>query len=187
MKSLISALAILIAIGGGLYLASVFLNNKDELKGITMNISEKKLIYPGEEGYEVSTQQGAQEPQQQLSQQPQQPQQPQEFGDELRAEIVKEGTGQIVKEGDTVSVHYVGVLEDGTKFDSSIDRGQPFQFTLGAGQVIQGWDLGVVGMKIGEVRRLYIPSAYGYGEQGAGASIPPNSNLIFEVELLGIE
>lgn len=111
-----------------------------------------------------------------------------EFGDELRMEITREGTGAEAKNGDKVSVHYVGVLEDGTKFDSSLDRGQPFVFSLGAGQVISGWDLGVVGMKVGEIRRLYIPSAYGYGEAGAGNGlIPANANLVFEVELLGIE
>ncbi|MBU4030830.1 FKBP-type peptidyl-prolyl cis-trans isomerase [Patescibacteria group bacterium] len=111
-----------------------------------------------------------------------------DLGDELRAEIAREGTGAEAKNGDKVSVHYVGVLEDGTKFDSSLDRGQPFVFSLGAGQVISGWDLGVVGMKVGEIRRLYIPSAYGYGEAGAGNGlIPANANLVFEVELLGIE
>ncbi|MFH1387950.1 MAG: FKBP-type peptidyl-prolyl cis-trans isomerase [Patescibacteria group bacterium] len=177
MRSLISAFVVLIIIGGGLYIASIVFDDKNEIEGINMNKDDKKLIFPGEEGSQQVTQQ---QPQQQS-------QQPQEFGDELRAEIVKQGEGQEAKKGDKVTVHYVGVLEDGTKFDSSVDRGQPFQFTLGAGQVIQGWDLGVVGMKIGEVRRLYIPSAYGYGEQGAGGSIPPNANLIFEVELLGLE
>lgn len=177
MRSLISAFVVLIIIGGGLYIASIVFDDKNEIEGINMNKDDKKLIFPGEEGSQQVTQQ---QPQQQS-------QQPQEFGDELRAEIVKQCEGQEAKKGDKVTVHYVGVLEDGTKFDSSVDRGQPFQFTLGAGQVIQGWDLGVVGMKIGEVRRLYIPSAYGYGEQGAGGSIPPNANLIFEVELLGLE
>lgn len=108
-------------------------------------------------------------------------------GDELRAEILKEGTGAEAKSGDRVSVHYVGVLEDRTKFDSSLDKGQPLSFNLGARQVIQGWDLGVVGMKVGEIRRLYIPSEFGYGEQGAGNLIPANANLVFDVELLGIE
>ncbi|MFH0805723.1 MAG: FKBP-type peptidyl-prolyl cis-trans isomerase [Patescibacteria group bacterium] len=177
MRSLISAFVVLIIIGGGLYIASIVFDDKNEIEGINMNKDDKKLIFPGEEGSQQVTQQ---QPQQQS-------QQPQEFGDELRAEIVKEGEGQEAKKGDKVTVHYVGVLEDGTKFDSSLDRGQPFQFTLGAGQVIPGWDLGVVGMKIGEVRRLYIPSAYGYGEQGAGNTIPPNANLIFEIELLGLE
>ena len=105
----------------------------------------------------------------------------------MKIEVLKEGTGESSKNGDRVAVHYAGTLENGAKFDSSIDRGEPFQFTLGAGQVIQGWDLGVVGMKIGEIRRLYVPSAYGYGEQGSGNIIPPNANLIFEVELLGLD
>lgn len=184
MRSLISAFAVLIVIGGGLYIASIVFDNKNEVENININKDEKKLIFPGEEGYQP----GAQESQStQQAQSIQQSQQPQEFGDELRAEIIKPGEGQEAKEGDKAIVHYVGVLEDGTKFDSSVDRGEPFQFTLGAGQVIQGWDLGVVGMKIGEVRRLYIPSAYGYGEKGAGSTIPPNANLIFEVELLGLE
>ena len=107
--------------------------------------------------------------------------------DELKTVILKEGTGQTAENGDEVTVHYVGVLEDGTKFDSSLDRGQPFVFTIGAGQVIEGWDLGVAGMKIGETRKLYIPSEYGYGERGTpGGPIPPNANLIFDIELLTI-
>jgi peptidylprolyl isomerase len=108
-----------------------------------------------------------------------------EFWSQLRAEILRQGQGEGAKNGDKLTVHYVGILEDGTKFDSSVDRGQPFTVTLGAGQVIQGWDLGLVGMKKGEIRRLYIPSQLGYGERGVG-SIPPNANLIFEVELLEI-
>ena len=105
----------------------------------------------------------------------------------VQTEILKEGAGAIAKKGDTVSVHYVGVLENGAKFDSSVDRGTPFEFSLGAGQVIPGWDIGVEGMKVGEVRRLGIPSALAYGPNGAGEAIPPNSNLIFEVQLLGIK
>ncbi|MDO8265221.1 MAG: FKBP-type peptidyl-prolyl cis-trans isomerase [Candidatus Parcubacteria bacterium] len=103
----------------------------------------------------------------------------------MKVEILKQGEGEEAKSGDKVSVHYVGTLEDGTKFDSSVDRGTPFTFTLGIGQVIQGWDMGVAGMKIGEKRKLTIPSDLAYGSTRMG-SIPPNSTLIFEVELLGI-
>ena len=105
----------------------------------------------------------------------------------MKVEILKEGTGEEAKNGDTVSVHYIGTLENGQKFDSSIDRGVPFSFTLGTGQVIKGWDLGVLGMKLGEKRKLTIPAELGYGEGGAGGGlIPSNATLIFEVELLGI-
>ena len=104
---------------------------------------------------------------------------------ELQIESLMEGTGdRQVTENDVISVHYVGTLTDGSKFDSSIDRGEPFTFTVGIGQVIQGWDQGTLGMKVGEKRRLTIPADLAYGEQGSGAVIPPNSTLIFEVELV---
>ena len=103
----------------------------------------------------------------------------------LKYRILKKGNGKVAKDGQAVSVHYTGWLTDGTKFDSSVDRGQPFQFNLGAGQVIKGWDEGVAGMKVGEKRKLVIPSDLGYGVQGAGNTIPPNATLIFDVELLG--
>jgi peptidylprolyl isomerase len=100
----------------------------------------------------------------------------------------KEGTGEAAKAGNTVSVHYTGTLKDnGKKFDSSLDRGQPFKFKLGAGMVIKGWDEGVAGMKVGGKRKLIIPSKLAYGERGAGNVIPPNADLVFEVELLKIE
>lgn len=97
------------------------------------------------------------------------------------------GSGQEVKSGDSVTVHYLGTLENGTKFDSSYDRNTPFTTQIGVGQVIKGWDEGIVGMKVGGKRKLTIPPTLGYGQQGAGESIPPNSTLIFEVELLGIK
>jgi FKBP-type peptidyl-prolyl cis-trans isomerase len=103
----------------------------------------------------------------------------------LKYEILTCGEGETAEKGDTVSVHYVGTLADGTKFDSSRDRGEPFAFPLGAGQVIQGWDEGVAGMQIGETRKLTIPPELGYGPSGTGP-IPPNATLIFEVELLDI-
>ena len=105
---------------------------------------------------------------------------------ELVVEDIKVGTGAEAKTGDTITVHYTGWLTDGTKFDSSVDAGQPFQFPLGQGYVIQGWDEGIVGMKVGGVRKLTIPPDMGYGAQGAGGVIPPNATLIFQVELISI-
>jgi FKBP-type peptidyl-prolyl cis-trans isomerase len=99
---------------------------------------------------------------------------------------IKVGAGATAQAGQTVSVHYTGWLENGKKFDSSVDRGQPFSFPLGAGRVIKGWDEGVQGMKVGGKRKLTIPSNLGYGARGAGGVIPPNATLIFEVELLGL-
>jgi peptidylprolyl isomerase/FKBP-type peptidyl-prolyl cis-trans isomerase FkpA len=99
----------------------------------------------------------------------------------------KVGDGAVAKAGDTVSVHYTGKLADGKKFDSSVDRGQPFDFPLGAGKVIKGWDEGVAGMKVGGKRKLIIPAELGYGARGAGGVIPPNAELHFDVELLKIK
>ena len=102
----------------------------------------------------------------------------------LKYEILEQGSGPGAAAGQTVSVHYTGWLENGTKFDSSLDRGRPFEFKLGAGQVIRGWDEGVAGMKAGEKRKLTIPSNIGYGSRGAGGVIPPNATLIFDVQMV---
>ena len=96
------------------------------------------------------------------------------------------GNGEVAVTGKTATVHYTGWLENGTQFDSSVDRGQPFSFRLGVGQVIKGWDEGVQGMKVGGKRKLTIPANLGYGARGAGGIIPPHATLIFDVELLGV-
>jgi len=105
---------------------------------------------------------------------------------ELEMETLTEGNGEIAEVGKRVSVHYEGRLEDGTVFDGSRPKGQAFSFTIGAGQVIQGWEQGVAGMKVGETRKLTIPPELGYGEAGAGGVIPPNATLVFEIELLDV-
>lgn len=105
---------------------------------------------------------------------------------QLVIEDIKVGTGTEARAGGNVTVHYVGTLTDGKKFDSSRDRGEGFSFRLGAGQVIKGWDQGVAGMKIGGLRKLTIPSHLAYGDRGFPGAIPPRATLIFEVELLSV-
>ena len=105
----------------------------------------------------------------------------------MKIEKLNSTTGASPKAGDTVIVHYTGWLTDGAKFDSSRDRGQPFEFPLGLGRVIKGWDEGVKTMKVGGVRKMTIPPDLGYGARGAGSVIPPNSTLLFEVELISIK
>jgi FKBP-type peptidyl-prolyl cis-trans isomerase len=106
---------------------------------------------------------------------------------ELQIEEITTGSGEVAQIGDTVSVHYTGTLSDGTKFDSSKDRGTPFEFTIGEGMVIKGWDEGVPGMKVGGSRKLTIPYTMAYGERGIPGVIPAKATLIFEVELLEIK
>jgi FKBP-type peptidyl-prolyl cis-trans isomerase len=106
---------------------------------------------------------------------------------DLKIEELTVGTGALAETGKSVKVHYTGWLTNGTKFDSSVDRDQPFQFNLGAGQVIKGWDQGVAGMKIGGKRKLTIPYTMAYGEAGHPPVIPPKSTLVFEVQLLDVQ
>ncbi|PJZ56552.1 FKBP-type peptidyl-prolyl cis-trans isomerase [Leptospira barantonii] len=108
------------------------------------------------------------------------------FAEDLVIKDIRIGTGKEAFSGSNVTVHYVGTLTNGKKFDSSRDRRTPFTFNLGAGEVIKGWDRGVRGMKEGGIRKLTIPPELGYGSRGAGAAIPPNSTLVFEVELLKV-
>lgn len=108
-------------------------------------------------------------------------------GENLKIEDIVVGTSDEAISGKKVTVHYTGTLIDGTKFDSSLDRGTSFTFNLGAGEVVKGWDQGLVGMKVGGKRKLTIPPSLGYGEAGAGDTIPPNATLVFEIELLKVE
>ncbi|HRE80781.1 MAG TPA: FKBP-type peptidyl-prolyl cis-trans isomerase [Opitutaceae bacterium] len=105
---------------------------------------------------------------------------------ELKFETIVSGTGASPKKGDVVTVHYTGTLENGKKFDSSVDRKEPFSFVLGARQVISGWDMGVARMKVGDKVKLTLPPELAYGKSGYPGAIPPNATLIFDVELLGI-
>ena len=104
----------------------------------------------------------------------------------MKVEMITSGGGLAPNHGDTVSVHYTGWLTDGTKFDSSVDRDEPFAFVLGAGQVIQGWDRGVATLRVGDKARLTIPPELAYGQAGYPGAIPPNATLVFEVELLSV-
>ena len=104
----------------------------------------------------------------------------------LYIQTLREGSGPVVRRGERVRVHYEGWLTDGTMFDSSRDRQEPLEIPIGMDRVIDGWDQGIVGMRVGEVRRLVVPPELAYGQKGAGGVIPPNATLVFEVELLGV-
>jgi FKBP-type peptidyl-prolyl cis-trans isomerase len=115
------------------------------------------------------------------------PAEPPPSNEKLEMKDIVVGKGAEAKAGDTIKVHYVGTLTDGKEFDSSRKHGQPFEFELGAGRVIQGWDQGFAGMKVGGKRKLTIPPSLGYGARGAPGAIPPNATLLFEVELLEVK
>ncbi|MFJ5297918.1 FKBP-type peptidyl-prolyl cis-trans isomerase [Pseudomonas sp. NPDC088368] len=108
------------------------------------------------------------------------------MNDELQIIDLQEGTGKVAVKGALITTQYTGTLEDGTVFDSSWERGKPFQCVIGTGRVIKGWDIGIMGMKVGGKRKLRVPSRLGYGERSMGAHITPHSNLIFEIELLEV-
>ena len=167
-KIIIYLTILLAVIAGGIYFISKIGDMEGEIEGVDFNVEQEKISQPSQ------------------PEESEQVQAPESDQPKIMAEILKEGTGEVAKKGDKITAHYNGYLEDGTKFDSSIDRGQPFQFDLGAGQVILGWELGIAGMKVGEIRRLIIPSVFAYGEQGIPGAIPPNAILVFEVELLGV-
>ena len=111
---------------------------------------------------------------------------PIQYDNGLIVQDIVVGTGKTAANGDTLSAHYIGKLENGTVFDESYDRGQPLQFVLGAGELIKGWDIGLGGMKEGGKRKLIIPPELGYGARGAGNAIPPNATLLFEIELVSV-
>lgn len=174
----------------------------DEGIGLLNVGGQAKLIIPPELAYGASGAGGVIPPNATLifeveliDVQPGSPEAPQEVDDMdyettdtgLKYHDLQEGDGPVAEAGQTVSVHYTGWVLDGAKFDSSLDRGKPFIFVLGQGQVISGWDEGVAGMKVGGKRQLVIPPELGYGESGAGEAIPPNATLVFDVELLEVQ
>ena len=173
MKNIIlMILAVVIILVGGYYYADKF----------NLQMSQNQL----QNQQEVQSEENQQENQENINFNMNNNQERENLIEKPIIEILKTGEGAEIKNSDKATVHYTGILENGQKFDSSLDRGQPFEFTLGAGQVIKGWDLGVLGMKIGEKRELTIAPELAYGSAGFGNMIPPNATLIFEVELLEI-
>ncbi|SRR4030042_6115073 len=165
--SLVIIFLLVLAVGGGIYVAS---NKSQDLQNSPLpTLAVSATVVPAVE----PTGAGASEAV------------TMENGLKIEDEI--SGTGVEATAGKNVTVHYTGTLTDGTKFDSSLDRGVPFTFKLGSGEVIAGWDQGVAGMKVGGKRKLTIPPSLGYGAGGAGNVIPPNATLIFEIELLKVE
>ena len=189
-KNILLIIVAIIAIVGVYFLFQNSQNDENENQEINSNENSEQQKANSEEENKESTDASAEavadkEKKEGEEDIEEEPNVSEEENQKLEIEILKEGTGKEAKNNDKITVHYVGTLENGTQFDSSLDRGDPFVFTLGAGQVIKGWDQGVLGMKIGEKRKLTIPSELGYGIRGKGL-IPPNSTLIFEVELLEV-
>ena len=186
MNKIFAFLAVVVFFGGAWYFWKN-LEQEPEVSKQTGKSSVGEIRIPGGEEGKQSAQ-----PKQESARQ-QQPQTNQTkpesaMEEDLKIEVVKEGTGErTTKRGDTIFVHYTGMLVDGTKFDSSVDRGEPFDFQLGAGMVIAGWDQGLLDMKVGEKRKLTIPASLGYGARGAGGVIPPNATLLFDTELIDIK
>ncbi|PIR96879.1 MAG: peptidylprolyl isomerase [Candidatus Doudnabacteria bacterium CG10_big_fil_rev_8_21_14_0_10_41_10] len=193
---IVLALIFLVAAAVAIYFFKIAPQDGEEATTKTSGSSDSATAQDGElpvvdgatEGVNVGggDLQGAQQVAPPNEQQAPQPLRTFDTSEGVRVEVFQEGEGDEAVAGKTVVVHYVGLLPDGTIFDTSLER-EPFSFTLGTQQVISGWDIGVAGMKIGEIRRLTIPSEFGYGEAGSGEVIPPNSVLIFEVQLLAVQ
>jgi FKBP-type peptidyl-prolyl cis-trans isomerase FkpA len=196
MNKIFAFLVVIVFFGAVYYFVNMKAEESKTPKDDTLTMNADKNAAPDAPSQAKQTQQQTQpQTQQAPTQQQTQSHQSNNVNDktmetvtELKVETTQQGTGDLVaKKGDMISVHYTGTLTDGTKFDSSVDRGTPFDFQLGAGMVIAGWDQGLVGMKVGEKRRLTIPASLGYGAQGAGGVIPGNATLIFDTELVSIK
>lgn len=174
-KNLIPLIIIGVIIAAGVLGIYLILNQNIPVAEIKKNVEEEPMKFIQEEttNQNTNTQNPTANPASSVT--------------ELIVEDKVVGQGVEVKSGDTIVMHYTGTLENGQKFDSSVDRGQPFETQIGVGQVIKGWDEGVIGMRVGGKRKLTIPGSMAYGEQGVPGAIPPNATLIFELELLEIK